>query len=126
MTLTRDVRVPGASEPFTVTITLGLADIDPPVEPRVHFSAIVLARPLSGAAAQVVAQEDGIIGVDAPVIKLCSAGLPMGTYRLEALVRLVERHGGSRDLFASVEGSILVISGREAAPSPQRQLQRIR
>jgi hypothetical protein len=126
VTLTRDVRVPSAGEPFTVTITLGLADIDPPLEPRVHFSAVVLARSLNGAPAQLLAEEDGIIGADVPMIKLRCAGLPMGTYRLEALVRLVEPHGGSRDLLASVEGSVLVISGREANPSPQRQLQRIR
>lgn len=125
LTLARDLRVPRSGEPFTVSITLDLADIEPPAEPRVRFSTVVLARPLSKAAAQVVSRGEGIVSSDAPLIKLHSAGLPAGTYRLEALVHLIESHGRSRDLVASVEGGILVVSGREAVPSQGRQLQGI-
>ncbi len=125
LTLARDLRVPRSGEPFTVSITLDLADIEPPAEPRVRFSTVVLARPLSKAAAQVVARGEGIVSSDAPLIKLHSAGLPAGTYRLEAVVHLIESHGRSRDLVASVEGGILVVSGREAVPSRGSQLQGI-
>jgi hypothetical protein len=125
LTLARDLRVPRSGEPFTVSITLDLADIEPPAEPRIRFSTVVLARPLSKAAAQVVSRAEGIVSSDAPLIKLQSAGLPAGTYRLEAVVHLIESHGRSRDLVASVEGGILVVSGREAAPSQGRQLQGI-
>ena len=125
MTLARDLRVPRSGEPFTVSITLDMADIEPPAEPRVRFSTVVLARPLSKAAAQVVSRGEGIVSADAPLIKLHSAGLPAGTYRLEAVVHLIESHGRSRDLVASVEGGILVVSGCEAVPSEGRQLQGI-
>jgi hypothetical protein len=123
LTLARDLRVPRSGEPFTVSISLDLADIKPPAEPRIRFSTVVLARPLSKTAAQVVSRGEGIVSSDAPLIKLQSAGLPAGTYRLEALVHLIESHGRSRDLVASVEGGILVVSGREATPSQRRQLQ---
>lgn len=125
LTLGKDPRVPRSGEPFTVSITLDLTGVEPPAESRVGFSAVVLARPLSGAAPQVVSQGEGIIPADAPLITLHSSGLPAGTYRLEAVVELIETHGRSRDLAASMEGSILVVSGAEAEPSPSRQLQRI-
>jgi predicted flap endonuclease-1-like 5' DNA nuclease len=112
LTLERDPRVPRSGEPFTVVITLDLTHLEPQLEPRARFLAMVLARPLSGAAAQVVSEADGILCADAPQIMLRSAGLPTGTYRLEAVVHLIGPHGGSRDLVASVEGSILVVSGR--------------
>jgi len=111
LTLARDLRVPRAQEPFTVSISLDLTEVEPPAEPPVRFSAIVLARPLSRAAAQVVSRENGIVSGGAPVIKLHSAGLPGGTYRLEAVVELIESHGRRRGLVASVEGGILVVAG---------------
>jgi hypothetical protein len=126
LTLARDLRVPRSDEPFTVSITLDLTNVEPPAESRVRFSAVVLARPLSGAAPRVVAEGKGIVSADAPLITLHSAGLPAATYRLEAVVELIEPHGRSRDLVASMEGGILVVSGRGTQPSGARQLQRIR
>jgi hypothetical protein len=126
LTVARDPRVPRSGEPFKVSITLDLTDVETPAEARVRFSAIVLARPLNGAAPQVVSQGKGIIPADTPLITLHSAGLPAGTYRLEAMVELIESHGRARDLVASMEGGILVVSGPGAtAPSPGTQLQRI-
>ena len=125
LTLARDLRVPRPGEPFTVSVTLDLTDVEPPAASRVGFSAVVLARPLGGAAPQVVSQGKGIIPAGAPVITLHSSGLPAGTYRLEAVVQLIEPHGRTRDLAASMEGGILVVSGPGAKPAPARQLQRI-
>jgi hypothetical protein len=125
LTLARELRVPRSGEPFTVSISLDLTDVEPPAAPRVGFSAVVLARPLGGAAPQVVSQGKGIIPADTPVITLHSSGLPAGTYRLEAVVELIESHGRTRDLVASMEGGILVVSGPVAEPSPGTQLQRI-
>ena len=125
LTLARDLRVPRPGEPFTVSVTLDLTDVEPPAASRVGFSAVVLARPLGGAAPQVVSQGKGIIPAGAPVITLHSSGLPAGTYRLEAVVQLIEPHGRTRDLAASMEGGILVVSGPGAQPAPGRQLQRI-
>jgi hypothetical protein len=59
------------------------------------------------------------------VITLHSGGLPAGTYRLEAVVELIESHGRTRDLVASVEGGILVVAGLAEEPSADRQLQRL-
>jgi hypothetical protein len=123
LTLGKDPRVPRSGEPFTVSITLDLTGVEPPAESRVGFSAVVLARPLSGAAPQVVSQGKGIIPADAPLITLHSPGLPAGTYRLEGVVELIETQGRSRNLAASMEGSIMVVSGAGAEPSPSRQLQ---
>ena len=125
LALTRDLRVPHPGEPFTVSIALDLTDVEPPAESQVGFSAVVLARPPSGAAPQVVTQGKGIIPADTPVITLHSSGLPAGTYRLEAVVELIEPHGRTRDLIASMEGGILVVSGPWAEPSPGGQLQQI-
>jgi hypothetical protein len=111
LSLARELRVPHSEESFTVSIALDLTEVEPPAEPPVRFSAVVLARPLSGAAPQVVCREKGIISSSAPVIKLRSAGLPGGTYRLEAVVELIESHSRSRELVASVEGGILVVAG---------------
>jgi hypothetical protein len=125
LTMVRDLRVPHPGEPFTVAVTLDLTDVEPPAASRVGFSAVVLARPLGGAAPQVVSQSKGIIPAGAPVITLHSSGLPAGTYRLEAVVELIESHGRTRDLVASMEGGILVVSGPGAKPALGRQLQRI-
>ena len=105
---------------------IDLTDVQPPAPSRVRFSALVLARPLGGAVAQAVSEREGIVSAEAPLIKLHSAGLPAGTYRREAVVHLAEPHGGSRDLVASVEGGLLVVSDRTAVRSAGRQLQGIR
>ncbi|SRR6266566_1522792 len=125
LTLGRDLRVPRSGEAFTISITLDLTDVELPAEPRIRFSAVVLARPVSGAAPQVVSRGEGIVSADAPLIKLHSTGLPAGTYRLEAVVELIESHGRSRNLLAHVEGGILVVSGSGAESSRGRLLQRV-
>jgi hypothetical protein len=123
--LVRDLRVPRPGEPFMLTVTLDLTGIEPPAEPRIRYSAIVLARPLTGAAPHVVVEGKGIVSADTPLITLHSTGLPAGTYRLEAVIQLIEPHGGGRDLLASAEGGILVITGSTAKRSAGRPLQGI-
>ena len=123
LAMVRDLRVPRPDEPFTLSVTLDLTGVEPPAEPRIRYSAIVLARPLTGTAPHVVVEGKGIVPADTPLITLHSTGLPAGTYRLEAVIQLIEPHGGGRDLLASAEGGILVVSGCEAVSSEGRQLQ---
>ena len=125
LALVRDLRVPRPNEPFTLSVTLDLTGVEPPIEPRIRYSAMVLARPLTGAATHVVVEGKGIVSADTPLITLHSAGLPAGTYRLEAVIQLIEPHGGGRDLLASAEGGILVVTGSTARRSAQRPLQDI-
>jgi hypothetical protein len=44
---------------------------------------------------------------------------------LEAVIQLIEPHGGGRDLLASAEGGILVVTGSTARHSAERPLQDI-
>jgi hypothetical protein len=125
LALVRDLRVPRPDEPFTLSVTLDLTGVEPPTEPRIRYSAMVLARPLSGAATHVVVEGKGIVSADTPLITLHSTGLPAGTYRLEAVIQLIEPHGGGRDLLASAEGGILVVTGPTARRSAERPLQGI-
>ncbi len=121
-TVRRDPRVPGAWEPFTVSIALDLARVEPPPKTPIRCWGVVMARPLSGEAAQMVAEGAAILSAEAPTIKLRSAGLRAGTYHLETVVRLREQQpGGGRDLAARLEGGVLVIAGppgERAAPGP--------
>src|SRR5690348_2563521 len=126
LALVRDLRVPRPDEPFTLSVTLDLTGVEPPTEPRIRYSAMVLARPLTGAATHVVVEGKGIVSADTPLITLHSTGLPAGTYRLEAVIQLIEPHGGGRDLLASAEGGILVVTGSTARRSAGRPLQDIR
>ena len=125
LALVRDLRVPRPDEPFTLSVTLDLTGVEPPTEPRIRYSAMVLARPLTGAATHVVVEGKGIVSADTPLITLHSTGLPAGTYRLEAVIQLIEPHGGGRDLLASAEGGILVVTGSTARRSAERPLQGI-
>jgi hypothetical protein len=125
LALVRDLRVPRPDEPFTLSVTLDLTGVDPPAESRIRYSAIVLARPLTGAAPHVVVEGKGIVAADTPLITLHSTGLPAGTYRLEAVIQLIEPHGGGRDLLASAEGGILVVTGSTAKRSAGRPFQAI-
>jgi hypothetical protein len=125
LAMVRDLRVPRPDEPFTLSVTLDLTGVEPPAEPRIRYSAIVLARPLTGTAPHVVVEGKGIVPADTPLITLHSTGLPAGTYRLEAVIQLIEPHGGGRDLLASAEGGILVVTGFTARPSAGMPLQGI-
>jgi hypothetical protein len=72
-----------------------------------------------------VVEGKGIVAADTPLITLHSTGLPAGTYRLEAVIQLIEPHGGGRDLLASAEGGILVVTGSPAKRRAGRPLQEI-
>lgn len=77
-----------AGKPFTVTMNVEFAT---PQVVRLAYSAIVVARPLSGGPKRMLAQADGLLaGPLSSSIGIEAAGLPAGIYRLDGAVSLRE------------------------------------
>ncbi|WP_427165492.1 helix-hairpin-helix domain-containing protein [Streptomyces sp. C1-1] len=98
-----------ADSGFDMAITLDLAAAAVHAD-RLAYHAIVVARQLGTKTRFTVASEDGLIPVSAPVIRLEGRGLPVGVYRLEAVVGLREpgtEHAGG--LAATAEGLMLEV-----------------
>jgi Helix-hairpin-helix domain len=98
-----------AAEPFTMTITIDLADPASHAD-RLAYSAVVVARPLTGGPKRTVAQSEGLIATTASALSIDAAGLPPGAYRLEGAVSLREP-GSDRpvDLAALAEGLLVQV-----------------
>lgn len=96
-----------AAEPFTMTMTIELA------EPACHadrlaYSAVVVAMPLTGGQKQTVAKSDGVLATTSPVISLGAAGLSPGAYRLDAAVSLREPGADHQMDLAGIAEGLLV------------------
>jgi predicted flap endonuclease-1-like 5' DNA nuclease len=78
-----------AAEPFTMTITIDLAE---PANhgDRLAYSAVIVARPMAGGPKRTVAQSDGLLATASSAITIDGAGLPPGAYRLDGVVSLRE------------------------------------
>jgi predicted flap endonuclease-1-like 5' DNA nuclease len=75
-------------EPFAVTMNV---EFETPQAARLVYSAIVVARPLTGGPKRTLAQEDGLLAASlSPSIEIKTAGLPAGIYRLDGAVTLRE------------------------------------
>jgi len=98
-----------AAEPFTITIAIDLADPASHAD-RLAYSAIVVARPLTGGPKRTVAQSEGLIATTSSTISIDGAGLPPGAYRLDGAVSLREP-GSDRpvDLAALAEGLLVQV-----------------
>jgi hypothetical protein len=98
-----------AAEPFTMTIAIDLADPASYAD-RLAYSAVVVARPLTGGPKRTIAQSDGLIAAASPTVSIDAAGLPPGAYRLEGAVSLREP-GSDRpvDLAALAEGLLVQV-----------------
>jgi hypothetical protein len=98
-----------AAEPFTMTITIDLADPASRAD-RLAYNAVVVARPLTGGPKRTVAQSEGLIATTSSTISIDAAGLPPGAYRLDGAVSLREP-GGDRpvDLAALAEGLLVQV-----------------
>jgi hypothetical protein len=101
-----------AAEPFTMTITIDLADSASHTG-RLTYRAIVLAKPLTGGPRRTVAQSEGLIATTPSTISVDAAGLPPGAYRLDGAVSLREP-GSDRpvDLAALAEGLLVQVLPR--------------
>jgi Helix-hairpin-helix domain len=98
-----------AAEPFTVTITIDLADPASQAS-RLAYSAVVVARALTGGPKLTVAKSAGVITTTSSTISIDAAGLPPGAYRLDGAVSLREP-GSDRpvDLAALAEGLLVQV-----------------
>ena len=111
VTVAPDRRVVHTGEPFTVYLTLNLTQGELP--PDVRHTAVVFARPLGGGLPRTVSESTGLLAPKAPKIGLDNAGLPAGTYRLEAVVELLESGSARpRDLLGGKEDGVLTVIDR--------------
>jgi hypothetical protein len=80
-----------AGEPFTVSLTLEPREITMPADATLEYRAVVVAKPLQGGPHRTIAEADGISPPHWPaVIRMTSAGLPKGVYRLKAVASVRE------------------------------------
>jgi predicted flap endonuclease-1-like 5' DNA nuclease len=78
-----------AAEPFTMTMTIDLAEPASHAD-RLAYSAVIVARPMAGGPKLTVAESDGLLATTSPAITIYGAGLPPGAYRLDGAVSLRE------------------------------------
>jgi len=78
-----------AAEPFTMTMAIELAGPASHAD-RLAYSAVIVARPVTGGQKQTVAKSDGVLATTSSTIRIDAAGLPSGTYRLDGAVSLRE------------------------------------
>ncbi len=78
-----------AAEPFTMTMTIDLAEQASHAD-RLAYSAVIVARPMAGGPKRTVAESDGLVATTSPAITIDAAGLPPGMYRLDGAVSLRE------------------------------------
>jgi hypothetical protein len=98
-----------ALEPFSMTIAIDLADPVSQSDP-LAYSAVVVARPLTGGPKRTVARSEGLIALTSPVITIDATGLPPGAYRIDGAVSL-RQPGSDRpvDLAVLTEGLLVQV-----------------
>lgn len=96
-----------ATEPFTMTMTIFLADPASHAD-RLAYSATIVAWPMAGGPKQTVAQTSGLFPTTSPTISIDAAGLPAGAYRLDGAVSLREHGGGHSAYLAAMIERLLV------------------
>jgi hypothetical protein len=106
-----------AAEPFTVTMAIELAGPASHAD-RLAYSAVVVARPLTGGQKRTVAKSDGVLAATSSTISIDAAGLSSGAYRLDGAVSLREP-GGDRpvDLAGIAEGLLVQVLPSQIPPS---------
>jgi hypothetical protein len=78
-----------SAEPFTMTMTIDLAEPASHAD-RLAYSAVIVARPMAGGPKLTVAESDGLLATTSPAVTIYGAGLPPGAYRLDGAVSLRE------------------------------------
>lgn len=96
-----------ATEPFTLTMTVDLAESTTGAD-RLAYSTIVVARPVSAGPKLTVAQSDGVLASTSSAISIDAAGLPPGAYRLDGAVSLREPGGDHAVGLAALAEGLLV------------------
>lgn len=96
-----------AAEPFTMTMTIELAEPARHAD-RLAYSAVVVAVPLTGGPKQTVARSDGVLATTSSAISIEAAGLPPGAYRLDGAVSLREPAADRQMDLAGIAEGLLV------------------
>jgi Helix-hairpin-helix domain len=108
--------MPSENMPFTLRLPVVLAQLGLARESRLDYQATVVAKRLGQPSRQVVGEATGTVDADAhggfDAVVQCE-GLPAGTYRLEAALRL---DGADEHVVALLENALL-----EVLPEPGRQ-----
>jgi hypothetical protein len=113
--------MPGEGTPFTLRLPVTLAQLGLAPEGSLDYQAMVVAKRLGQPLRQVVGKATGTAGANDDggfdVLVTCE-GLPAGTYRLEAVLRL---RGAGEHVVALLDNALMEIRpepepGREHAP----------
>jgi hypothetical protein len=95
-----------AGEPFTVTMNV---EFPTPQAARLVYTAIVVARSLTGGPKRTLAQADGLLAASlSSNIGIKAAGLPAGIYRLDGAVTLREPGADRPALVAAMAEGLLL------------------
>src|SRR5262249_11192115 len=78
-----------AAEPFTITVTIGLAGTGVQTD-QFAYSAVMSAKLLPGGPRRTIARPEGVIAAASPVVRVEAPGLSPGTYRLDGAVTVRE------------------------------------
>jgi Helix-hairpin-helix domain len=109
--------MPSEDTPFTLRLPVTLAQLGLAPDDRLDYQATVVAKRLGQPRRQEVGTATGTAaGDDAFDVLLECAGLPAGTYRLEAVLRL---EAGGKQVIALLENALLEVRpepGRRPAP----------
>jgi hypothetical protein len=98
-----------AAERFTVTMSLDFSEAAVDAD-RIAYSAVVVAKPLTGGLKRTVARADGLLAVASSDIRVEADGLPPGVYRLTGVVSLREPGvGRTAGLAAMAEGLMVQV-----------------
>ncbi len=107
-------RVIAQDQPFSIHLTLDLADLTVPRGSPLDYDVSVYAKSLDGRPRQVVGQVSGIVAPsDHLTLNIDGAPLPAGTYRLEAAVALAlpsAESSGRTGVKALLEGILLQVN----------------
>jgi len=99
-----------AAQPFAVTLSLDLTTVALHSE-RLIYSAVIVARPLGGRSGRTLASPRGLLkAAGTTTITIDAAGLPPGSYLLEAAVSLRAAgatHGGAAAMAEGIRLRVL-------------------
>ena len=78
-----------AAEPFTMTLTVDIAEPASHAD-RLAYTAVIVAKPMDGGSKRTIAESDGLLAPASSAITIGAAGLPPRAYRLDGAVSLRE------------------------------------
>jgi Helix-hairpin-helix domain len=96
-----------AAERFTMTMSLDFSGAAVDAD-RLAYSAVIVAKPLTGGLKRTVAHADGLLAGVTSAIRIEAEGLPPGVYRLSGTVSLREPGTGHTTGLAAMAEGLMV------------------